>query len=145
MRFALVKQVRERALDAPQVRDAASRVLEPSGGDTPDAAPISSVLELEQGDDLLQAEAEGLGAFDKANPVYMVHPVAAIGAHCASGLWHQPAALVIAYRFHPDARGFGDIADCEVHLIRHKHPLDSVPKYGLYTAATILSMVGRAK
>jgi hypothetical protein len=143
--LAFVKQVREHVRDALEVSDAAPRLVKPRGRDAPDAAAVRSVFEFEQRGDLLEAEPEGLGALDEADAVHVADSVAAIGAQSPAWLRHQAAALVIAHGFDSNSRGLGDIADSEARWIDHKHPLDTVPKYGLYTGATMNSIAGRAR
>lgn len=120
--FTFIKQTRKNTLDPPQVCDPAPRVFEPGGANATDADAVCAVFKLEQGYDLLQAEAERLGTLDKANAVDMRRSIAPIGADGLPRLRHQTAALVVPYGFDADTRSFGNVADCEVS-IPHMHPL----------------------
>lgn len=137
--FTFIKQAGKNTLDPPQICDPAPRVLKPSSGNVTDAEAVCAVLELEQGFDLLQAEAERLCTLDEADAVDMRRTIAPIGTDCLPRLRHQTAALVVSYGFDADARGFSNLADCEVS-IPQVPPLDSVLKYGLYTRSTMNSM-----
>src|SRR5687768_5297036 len=142
MRFAIMEEVQQCFLDAAQVRDPAPRFLQPGGGDTADASSVGPVLELEQRGYFFQAESQGLRPLDEADPVYVAAAIAPIGAQAAARLGHQLAPLVVAHGLDPDARGVGHVPDREIRFV-HFAPLDSVPKYGLYTAHSSGSMTWR--
>src|SRR3546814_12712778 len=68
--------------------------------------------------DLAQREPRRLRLPNEAQPAHVLHAVAA-HARSTRGRLHQPAALVIAHRLHPDPAGFGQPADR-----RHHSPLE---------------------
>jgi hypothetical protein len=134
--------VPEHPFDAAQVGDATADLRKPRAGDASDGAPVGAVVELEECCDLLKRESQVLRALDETDAVHVARAVTAVSASHAAGLRHQAAPFVIAHRFYTDARGFGDVPDRMACLL-HKHSLDSVPRYGLYTPPVSLSRLSR--
>jgi hypothetical protein len=116
MRLTIVKQMRERVLDAPQIGDSAACLLQPEGGNAPYALAVRAVLEDEQRADLLQAETERLGALDEADPGHMTAAIAAVSPRSAPRLRDQLAPLVVAHGFDADAGGIRHVPDREIRV-----------------------------
>ena len=135
VRLAIVDEMGKHTLNALEIRDALPGILEPDGGDAADASPVRAILQLEQRFNFAKTETKRLRTLDEADAVDVISAVAPDPAQGSRRLRYQPAPLVVTYRFHAHACGVGDVPD-GVAGVRHEHPLDSVPRYGLYTGAT---------
>src|SRR5687768_2050482 len=100
----MLDEVRERALDAAQVGDAAPHLLEPSGGNALDAAAIAAVFELQQGVDLVQGESQLLRALHEPDATHVMGSVAAYGPKGFLRLRDETPTLVEPHCFDTDAR-----------------------------------------
>jgi len=114
MGFAIAKQVRQCALNAPQVGNSLARFFEPRGGNAPDTAAVRAIFKLQQRCNLIETEPQRLRAFDKADATHMPLAIAAIGARCPARLRYQSAPLIETYGLNANARSLCDVSDGEV-------------------------------
>ena len=110
---ALGDELSERPLHRVELGDALFDVGDLGLGARLDVAAASSRCrpQIEEVTDLLQREAEGLGADDELQPTDGLGAVLAVARLRARGLGDEPLTLVEADGLDPEASGFGDFSD----------------------------------
>ncbi len=110
-------QGRAHALQVLQLR---LDLVKPLGGDGPDSGAVFTILERQQAGDLVEREAEFLGALDEADAIDQIDRVAAI-ATVPVRHRQQVSSLVVAHRFDADAGAPGEMSDGQGGFERWVH------------------------
>jgi len=104
-------EIRQHALDARQVGKPCSHVCQLVLGLLARLGAMRSIFKLQQIPDLVQAESQALGRFDKAHSRQIRLTVVTNAAQGPVGLLHQAFALIEADRLDVDPGGIGQDAD----------------------------------